>query len=274
MNNTRFSVNHLGMSKFKIFNLVDKLFVSIAVFLIIFAWINFYLRSLWTSFIFSLIFSGAIVFLLYYLIDKRHTKTNQKKENIAKINDNFLYFFLTPHDEKLKLIHTILSIDYLSTLKHNLLTYIKENKKHLLIINKKFTKLTYSDLLELIQEYRDLDCDFIDIICEEFERNIDTKIFKNKQINLINKSKLYHDFFERYNTFPTSENIDKEINKLTIKSIIKNFFLPQKSKSYFFCGLILIFSSLIIPYNAYYIIVGSMLLMFSLICRLKPKFDT
>ncbi|MFQ6752173.1 MAG: hypothetical protein ACLRFL_01225 [Clostridia bacterium] len=261
------------MSKFRIINLIDKLFISITTFLIIFAWINFYIRSLWTSFIFSLIFSASILFLLNYLINKKRTKTNQKKENIAKINDNFLYFFLTPYEEKLKLLHSILSIDYSSNLKHNMLTYTKDNQKHLLIVSKNFNKLTNSDTLELIQEYRDLDCEVIDIICSEFESNINTKIFKNKEINLINKTKLYNDFFEKYNTFPTSENIDKNVNKLTLKSILKNFFLPQKAKSYFFCGLLLIFSSLIIPYNAYYIIVGSMLLTFSLICKLRTKFD-
>ncbi len=261
------------MSKFRIINLIDKLFISITIFLIVFAWINFYIRSLWTSFIFSLIFSGAIVYLLYHFINKRQLKTNKKKENIAKINDNFLYFFLTPNEEKLKLLHSILSIDCGSNLKHNMLTYTKDNRKHLLIISKYFNKLSNFNILELIQEYRDLDCDVIDIICSEFESNTNTHIFKNKEINLIDKTKLYNDFFEKYNTFPSSENIDNNVNKLTLKSILKNFFLPQKAKSYFFCGLLLIFTSLIIPYNAYYIIVGSMLLTFSLICKLRTKFD-
>ena len=43
------------MSRFKIINLFDKIFVTSAIFLIIFAWINFYIRDLYTTFILSII---------------------------------------------------------------------------------------------------------------------------------------------------------------------------------------------------------------------------
>jgi len=62
-----------------------------------------------------------------------------------------------------------------------------------------------------------------------------------------------------------------EKQKFNIKTLALNLFVPQKAKSYLFCGSILIFSSIILPYNYYYIIVGSMLLMFGIICKLLPK---
>ncbi|MBR1988166.1 MAG: hypothetical protein IKA36_03895, partial [Clostridia bacterium] len=115
--------------------------------------------------------------------------------------------------------------------------------------------------------------DEIDIICESFSPNINTKILKNKTINLIDKTKLYNDYFLKSCLFPNSENIDSKITKLSFLDIIKNMFAPHRAKSYFFCGLILIFSAIILPYFLYYLIVGSLLLCFSIVCKLLPKFN-
>ena len=66
------------MQKYKITSFFDKLMVSCAIFLILYAWINFYIRNLWTTFILSLILSTAIVYVIYYIINKKHEKTRQK----------------------------------------------------------------------------------------------------------------------------------------------------------------------------------------------------
>ncbi len=259
------------MSKFKIINLIDKLFVTITIFLIIFAWINFYIQNLWITFVLSLIFSSACVFVLYYFLDKSQQKENIKKDSISKINDNFLYFRLLSHEKKLSLLNSILSLDYETSIINSTLTYSSVNKKHLVIIATNLEKIDQNELINLLSEYSDIKIDCIDIICSDFDTNINTKIFKDKEINLVNKTKLYNEFFKQHDLYPNSDNIDKSINKLKFIDILRAVFAPRKAKSYFFCGLILIFSSIILPYNTYYIIVGSMLLLFSIICKIYPK---
>lgn len=259
------------MSKFKIINLFDKVFVSIAIFLTCYAWINFYIRNLWSTFILSLILSFAIVFLLYHFLDKKQAKNQTKKKTIENTNTYYLAFRLLSNEKKLDLINTILSKKYKTERHEKYLILTQDNKKNIVVLATNFEKITENDLFNILSEYNDIDFDEINIICNQFLPNINTKIFNNKKINLIDKNKLYSDYFEDSKIYPNIENLDKHITKFNWRNLIKNFFLPNKAKSYFFCGLILIFSSIILPYHVYYIIFGSVLMIFSIVCKILPK---
>ncbi len=259
------------MSKFKIINLLDKIFISVAIFLIIYAWLNFYIRDLWTTFVLSLIFSFAIIFLLYYFLNKKQEKVKLNKKSTDEMNKSFLSFRLTPRNEKLNLLFKIFSNEFETKLDNGLLSYIKEGKKHIVLIATYIEKINENDLINLIDEFANFDFDVIDVVCQAVCENINSKIFLNKKIVFLTKEKLYTDCFLKYSIFPDDSKIDTSITKLKFKDILNNFFLPEKSRSYFFCGLILIFSSIILPYHIYYVLFGSMLLIFSILCKLLPK---
>lgn len=263
--------NHLYMSKFKIINLFDKLFISISIFLIIYAWINFYVRNLWTTFFLSLIFSAACVFVLYYFLNKKQEKVELGKKNTDEMNKSFLSFRLTPRKQKMELLYNLLSKEFNTKLDNGILTYIKDEKKHLVIVATHIERISENDLINLVDEFLDIDVDVIDIICNDVNPNINSKIFVDKKIIFITKQKLYLDYFSKYQIFPDNSKIDTSITKLRFKDILNNMFIPQKAKSYFFCGLILIFSSIILPYHIYYIVFGSLLLIFSILCKILPK---
>ncbi len=263
--------NHLYMSKFKIINLFDKLFISISIFLIIYAWINFYVRNLWTTFFLSLIFSAACVFVLYYFLNKKQEKVELGKKNTDEMNKSFLVFRLTPRKQKMELLYNLLSKEFNTKLGNGILTYIKDEKKHLVIVATHIERISENDLINLVDEFLDIDVDVIDIICNDVNPNINSKIFVDKKITFITKQKLYLDYFSKYQIFPDNSKIDTSITKLRFKDILNNMFIPQKAKSYFFCGLILIFSSIILPYHIYYIVFGSLLLIFSILCKILPK---
>ena len=263
--------NHLYMSKFKIINLFDKLFISISIFLIIYAWINFYVRNLWTTFFLSLIFSAACVFVLYYFLNKKQEKVELGKKNTDEMNKSFLVFRLTTRKQKMELLYNLLSKEFNTKLDNGILTYIKDEKKHLVIVATHIECISENDLINLVDEFLDIDVDVIDIICNDVNPNINSKIFVDKKIIFITKQKLYLDYFSKYQIFPDNSKIDTSITKLRFKDILNNMFIPQKAKSYFFCGLILIFSSIILPYHIYYIVFGSLLLIFSILCKILPK---
>ncbi len=260
------------MSKFRIVNLIDKVFVTVAIFLIIFAWINFYIKSLWVTFIFSLAFSFAIVYVLYYFLDYKTEKKNKIKANTDEINKNFLAFRLSSKAEKYKLIKKILDTNHETKLLNNKLTYQEQDELHLVIICTHIDNLTQNDLINLLDEYASSKIDEFDIICGSFNANINTKILKNKKINLIDKQNLYTNFFSKYETYPDDSIIENGATKLKFIDILKGMFLPSKAKGYFFCGLILIFSAIILPYHYYYLIFGSMLLLFAIICKLMKRY--
>ncbi len=263
--------NHLYMSKFKIVNLFDKIFVSVSIFLIIYAWLNFYIRNLFSTFILSLIFSSAIIFVLYYFLNKKHERVKLSKKSTDEMNKSFLSFRLTPKKEKLDLLYQIFSREYETKLDNGILSYVKDDKKHIVLIATHIDRINENELINLVDEFVNLDFDVIDIICQDVSQNINSNIFIDKKIVFLTKEKLYTDYFSKYSIFPDDSKIDTSITKLKFRDILKNFFLPEKARSYFFCGLILIFSSIILPYHIYYILFGSTLLIFAIVCKLLPK---
>ena len=262
------------MSKFWIVNLIDKIFVSVAIFLIVFAWINFYVKDLWVTFATSLIFSFAIVFLLYYFLGKRQEKQALTKKEINEMNKCFLAFRLMKKSKQLNLIKHLIFAEYnlnegniLSTNKK--LSFKDGEKNHLVILATDILKITDNDLINLLNENYDAKYDCFDIFCNEVAV-INAELLKDKKITFINHKTLYEKL-KTYNLCPDTENLSPSATKFRFKDFAKTMFLPNKARSYFLCGLILIFSSIIIPYHFYYIIFGSMLMLFAIICKILPK---
>lgn len=259
------------MSKFKIVNLIDKIFVSFCVFLAIFAWINFYIRNLWATFVLSLIFSFAVVFLLYYFLNKKTEKTDLNKKQLEQMNKMLLAFRLASKKEQFEIIKSALEKQCDVKQETDKLTYVDALGKHVVILALDLQKLTENDLINILNKHYSKSINCYDIFCNE-HTNINCNFLKNAKINLIGNKSLYENYILKSGKELESEFLNSSASKLTFKDILNAFFLPNKAKSYFICGLVLIFSSIILPYYFYYIVVGSMLMMFAIICKILPKF--
>lgn len=259
------------MSRFKIINLIDKIFVSVAIFLIIFAWINFFIRNLWLSFVFSLIFSSASIFILFFFMNKHHQKTLTNKNHIKDMNEKFLAFMLLSKTEQLKLLSSIIEKDFECLKLKDSLIFSKNNEITQLMISLENEKISQFNLIKLIQKTEKNIRNLI-IVCNDFDFNINSKILKNLSVEFVSKKELYENYFLPKSIFPNCSNLNVENERKNLKIIVKNFINPKKSKPYFLCGLVLIFSSIILPFHTYYLIFGSILLSLSILCKLQPIF--
>lgn len=258
------------MSKFWIINLFDKLFVGITIFLITFAWINFYLRDLWISFVVGLVFAFSLSFILFSLFEKRKNKNLSRKTYIEEVDKNYLAFQLSSLSDKIDLMSKIISVKNEVISKNKVLIYKCNGLLNLMLFPKK-TTISQNDLIEILSNENLKGIDVVNIVCEK-SNNLNLKILNNVTINIIDKIKLFDNYFSYHKIFPNTSFINQKSTMFDLKSAIFTMFDSNHTKPYFFCGLILIFSSLIIPYQPYYIVVGSMLLLFSLISKILPKF--
>ena len=146
--------NNFYMSKFKFINLIDKIFVSAGVFLIVFAWINFYIRNLWATFWLSIFFSFAIVFLLYYFLGKKHEKEFASKQEMNEMNTYFLAFRLMGKTEQLNLLRQMIAKQANLTkneilLNNKKLCYNDADGLHLIIVATHLTRIDDNELINL-----------------------------------------------------------------------------------------------------------------------------
>ena len=139
------------MSKFKIVNIIDKVFITTAIFLIIYAWVNFYIRDLWATFFLSLIFSFGCVFLLLHFLTKKQEKNFLSKEHQKKVEENFFAFRLMNKNEKLSLLKSIFSLHGNTYIKNGNLIVKTENETSQIISATHIEKLTQNELINCVE---------------------------------------------------------------------------------------------------------------------------
>ena len=255
------------MSKFKIVNLVDIVFVSVAIFLIFFAWVQFFLKNILLSLFVSVILSISLMLLLKFIISQKHCSTQTalaKQDNIAK----FKLAVQTMSNLKLnQLIKKLIPKECSPSAKNGDIAFTKNGISYL-ITQFYSSELNDIKLLDIIKTKR---CANLIIFCNTISTNIQSVItaFKNKKITIITLDDLY-EICEQKNIAVDTSNIELNKPKLTIKKILKNSISRKKSKGYFVSGLVLLFSSIIIPYRIYYVVFSTILIALSLVCRLQP----
>lgn len=256
------------MSKYKIVNFIDLIFIFCCTFLLSYAWINFYIRDLALTFVFALLSSVSICFLLFLYFSKRKTKKSQTKAKTELAEKNFLAFMLLSNQTKLNILSQAYNAQKTAT------NYFFKNENNLYFTLTETSVLDKNKFLNIVSQAQNFDFETLYIICGESIEPLNLQIFKTKQVKIINKIQLLADFENKNIDIVSNSNFNLSPPKLHWKDIAKNFFAQHKAKSYFVCGLILLFSSIVLPHNFYYIIFGSMLMLFAIICKILPKFNS
>jgi len=256
------------MSKFKFINLVDYVFLLFTIFLIVFAWVQYFVRNILFSFLISAFITLAIMWIIGWFKCKKRTLSQNQIEENKSLSLFKLAIQTLPNSKLTSLIKLLLPIDIqIKTSKGDIL-FEKENISHLITFQ--FAEdLTESKLLEIIKQKS---ATHLTIIGTNFNPEVQTlsKAFTNKTIELISLEQLFKICNNKNIKLDTS-NIDINNPKTSIKELFKNSLSRNKSKGYFISGLVLLFTSLIIPYKVYYVMFSSILFVLSILCRFKPK---
>ena len=255
------------MSKFKFINLLDNLFIYISIFLISFAWIQFFAKS----FILSLLLSAILAITIILLIRFFKNKNNLNHQISLNRQHNFEIFKLAiqtmPTSKLAMTIKKLIPPKYMAKVYKGDIIFSKNNSSHIFTFYYAGNLDEYK-LLEIIKTKSQQN---ITIFCPSHPNELKSiiKAFKHKNINLISLEQLFDLFNDKQIKINTS-HIDLSKHKITLKEILKNSISQSKSKGYFISGLVLLFTSIVIPYRIYYVIFSSILFILSLLCRIKP----
>ncbi len=258
--------------KSKVAIVIDSVFISLICGLVGYSWCNFYTKNMFTSLLCGL----TLVFLsiaVCYFVSKRYLrKQNITKElkNIAQNIYNKLPFCTThkqtnwlkqciyPQNNALVFEDFLYFNGYV--IYNALLEKIDENKIPFIIRN-------------IANNLKELAFESITILCDDQTKQATTFCSSlNIKIELLDKFKA----IKKYNLNPNLLQSDIYIKKETknFKFLINYALSPNRTKSYFTLGLILVFSSFFVLYKIYYLIFGSVLLIMCIITlflHLKSK---
>ena len=246
--------------------------------LIFFISIVFY-RATQLSFSICLILSSITTILigifLFYFKLRKSAKLTLKNEQIKKIESIETQFSNASKLELRKYFSKLLSIEPNS--KGELIFKTEDNQKKLYIpfFHKKVFDL--NDLLSIYRINKNRKIDEIIIMCANYndEAIATSKNYKKIRYTILSLKDIYIQMIETSQIFPeiTVETTKKE--KMTLTKLKKYAFERKRSKSYFFCGIILLLSSYFVPLRIYYLIFSGLMFVSSLLCIIlnKQKID-
>lgn len=247
----------------EIFKLVLIFFISLVFYRATF--LSFSLCLLWAS-----LTTIIVGILLFYSKLKRDAKLSLKTEQVKKIETIRVQLNNASQLEMRKYFAKLLSI--IPNSKGELMK-VTANQKALYIPCFEKDIFTLDDLLSIYRKNKNRKIDEVIILCTNFTDDClaTSKNYKKIKYTLINLKDIYLNLIEPTQLFPkiTIETPTKE--KMTLVKLKKYAFERKRTKSYFFCGIVLLFSSYFVPLRIYYLIFSGLMFASALLCILMNK---
>ena len=247
---------------------LDEFFKTVLIFFISLIFFRAFGLTFNLSLLFASIFTILLSILLYMLRTKNKDKQKMKLNDIKALNDIKEQFSFASENE--------IKNYFKSLLKANL-----NYKKELTIDNGEiviklcFDKelLQIEDIKKIYRENKGRKIKKVLILCYNYneECKILTKNFKNIEYELMDLNKLYLTHIKQENNMPKFVFEKEPKEKLTLQRFKSIAFARNKSKTYFFCGLILLFSSYFVPLKTFYLIFSGLMFLSTLLCLIFNK---
>ena len=128
------------------------------------------------------------------------------------------------------------------------------------------------DLIDIYNKVKKLSVNRL-IICTN---NIENEVIKlaNKlclEIFVLDGKDTYFELLKKYNYYPPELKFIENKNKF--KDLLSYALNKKRTKGYFISSILLLFSSFLVPYKLYYVIISTILLTLAFVSYINPKFN-
>ena len=261
------------MKTLKLSGILDFVFGTSFVFLICFVWSRYFLHNQLLSIFLCGIVTFCIVGLYYLLRRKKLAKIQVSKNELMDAHNIATHFLLCTKQEILQSFNNILSVNHKVKIKSDLL----------LTDNVAIRPLYYSseisdkDVLDSYAKIKNTNIEKIIICCLSATAKAKeiASIIKTKKIIILTEYDAYRNIFKPAN-FKVESPKKQEKIKLKQKFLKYGQIALNKTrtKSYLMVSIILLFSSFILRYNFYYLIVATITTCLALYSHFNTTFNT
>jgi len=242
----------------------NTIFLISSIFMLCFFWCNFYLKNLTHSIFSSLVITSC--FCLIYFITRHHVNIKAKTKKTLRLNKEYFINQLT-FGKANNIQNYIIKLYQITNYKIISAYHIIENSQNIDIFINFNENINQEKIIQLIQNSKNT---IIDIYCSSHDKTIITPDLY--QLNFYTVDDIFKK--SQIENIPLDLSINiKKSNKLSLKTILCTVLSKSKSKNYFLLSLLLLFSSLFTPYNVYYIICSTILILLSIYSRFNKKFN-
>lgn len=229
---------------------IDYISATILILLVTLVWSFFLFADFAASLIFSACFTIVAIFSLRYF---------SKKQNKPYSCDRLdLEFCIKGNEYIINLLKSAIKNDKFE----NGCNYILL-EKCAIVANYKFSTISISDMCGVCNLAKKLNIDEVFLICKGIER----KAYQVAEIQKVKvhpvKIKAVYKFLKKHNTLPDLKDTKA---KFSFGALTQKVLSRQNFKNYAFSGIILLLVAFITPLKIYYIVFGSISILFALLC--------
>ena len=288
--------------------IMDLLFRNAIVFLLVYAWVMFYLSD-WVLAVIIAALSSLLICLALDKISgarkakkKLTTKEQEQCENITlqllfstetDLIEYFRRLLACTHEPKI----VAGAITYTEKAQATAETYAKTKKPTTSKLNlaKKTVKatsdtmtssekvvfipcygnpvLTHAELATAIKKAKQKKADSLIIACPACSPELGklANMATNPNITILNQAQIYNIYVKPNNLLPKEALHLRGKVKLGFKDLLNHAFSGKRTKSFVWLGLILILSSFFVAFKLYYLVMGSTLLVFAIISHINGQ---
>lgn len=248
----------------KLSQISNVIFFVSAVYFLNFLWLEYYLHSIkkafWLSFLTTAIASTIVYFIKKYFGSKKKSQTLVAKEKeILKTQ-----LIWGNEDEISKYLMELFELKPTKIANSN--HYVLSDKSEV-FFNFNPSGLDIENLSKII---RCSHSSKVTIFCVS---HIPFCKISNKEITLITLEEIYSRQKKLSSQIVTNITIENKA-KYSLKTILCIALNKNRTKNYFWSSILLIFMSLFTPYNVYYLIVSTALMLLSIYSRFNTRFNS
>ncbi len=251
------------MHKTRLASISDEIGKIVIIFAVVFVILRYFIENFYICLAVSLIIAYIINSLINAILFGKKIKLSQKNVLNADIDSYIISFLLMSDEECLNFFAKVFAIDN-PIIKDNML--IKGNT----CIVPMFAgpDVSWEALARNLQNAKRNNCNKLVVLCNEYKQDFPTT--EEVELKVLTKLEVYS-LLNNYGVFPSIPiSISKKKN---YTALINAIFDKRKAKNYAFCGVTMLICSYFVSIKIYYIIFGSLLMLFALFCKLNKRFS-
>jgi len=263
----------------KISSAANTLAISFLIFIVVYLWIGYYIRGFALPLMISVMVTVAANYAISFITKKRYKTQMSAKKRAEHMQSIILQLKFMTRAQTLALFKAALSANEASTADYKCIT---DTKKITVTKNGKETEVypyfhkspTEADIIECLKAVQnrkgEKQCKLI-IAAESFSPALIIFVRAMKaNITLLDGKAVYNQILAPADTFPKILVEIKRNIKLTLRDVGSLMFSRERTKGYVITALIILFTSFIIRFNLYYIILATIVFGLALSSHFAP----
>lgn len=251
--------------KFIIF--ANDLLLILSIFCLSFIWLQYVKRDVAFSIVVGASITTVVYVIIRYTLQKRSDKKSSNSADHEKMKDASAQFMFASTKQTLDFFTHVLADKFEIKKKVNMLELKRDDCCTLFIPMYQTFIITERDILPFLKKEN---CDVM--VCgKKFSGEAkELSLLYTKKLKLLDEEQVYHEILKPANTYPSFANINKQKKKLHLREVVFN---KNKTKPYFFSGLVLLLTSFFVRFHIYYVIVSSILFLTAIFCSFNKRYN-